>query len=300
MRIVLLIFLIVSPLIVQAEKLFIIEHVSNEKTIFTINHGLTDGIIAGQKSLFTTDNFSLAAVATKVTRFYSIWRPISPGYLVPFIPGQTVMFNQSRHGIYREIPQLALEYKKISEYKKKLKLRKRSFHKYSVSFSNISGLTESTSTVDQVDQFTRLGQHYSFFYNYKVTASLALNIGARYDAESLKISNPALTIPVTRMMGLIGATYYFNGSNPVSSYYTYFRFSLGYGQAKSNVSGYKVTGNSLIFPNLSFGVELKLNTEYSLVLELGAEALKTDDIFESGEGQQNIQTAMLLTGGLNF
>ena len=288
------------PLYVQAEKLYIIQYIATEKTTFAINHGLSDGILAGQKSLFTSDNFSMVAVATKVTRFSSIWRPLDQNYLVPFYPGDTVMFSQSRHGIYKEIPQLALEYKKIADYVSTQKAKRRAFHNYSLNITSINGIAETTSTVDQVDSFTRLGQHYNFWYNLKFSQTLAFNAGIRYDAESLKLSSPALTIPVTRLMGMLGVTYYFNGRDADSKYFLYFRFALGYGKAQSIVSTYAASGTSIIMPSLNVGVELKLNNEYSFLLEAGMETIKTVDVFQTGEQQENLQSALLVSTGVMF
>lgn len=298
---ILLLFLLIIPLNSFAEKMFIIEHVSESKGLFVINHGISDGIIAGQKSLFTSDNFSMVAVASKVTRFYSMWRPVDPDYRVPFNPGETIRYNSNRDGIFKEIPQLVAEYRRIDEYKRKLKAKKRAFRKYTLSFTTISGLAESSSTIAVVDNFSRIGVHYNLFYNYKYSESFALNIGIRYDNENLKLtSGPVLTIPVNRYAAIAGFTYFFNGSNPESNYYYYLRASAGFGKSSSTVSGIQATGSAVIMPTVAMGVELKLSDDYSFLLEAGVENISTNDTYATGETQTNRQSTAIVSAGLTF
>ncbi len=285
-----------------AERLYVVEQVSDSRSVFVINHGMKDGIIAGQRSLFTTKDFSMVAIAEKVTRFYSIWRPIDPNYQVPFKAHEVVHYNSNRDGIFKEIPQLKYEYDKLKAYQKHLLSLKRIFHPYTLRITVINGISESASDVGVIQDYSRLGIHYSLFYNLPLSPSFALNFGGRYDAENLKMNfDPGLTIPVSRLSALIGVTYFFNGDIARSKYYYYMHLTAGLGKADSVVSGEQVSGSSIILPSVALGLELKLTKRYAFILELGIESIKTSDTFsESGESQINNQTTLLLTGGLAF
>jgi hypothetical protein len=301
MRRILLLFLLLIPTIGFAEKLFIIEHVSDTQSVFVINHGITDGIIYGQKSLFTTDHFSMVAIATKVTRFYSMWRPIDADYKIPFHAGETVRYNSNRDGIFKEIPQLVSEYQRIEEYKRKIKAKRRAFREYTLRFTTISGLAESSSTIAVIDNFSRIGAHLNLTYNQKMSESFAFNYGVRYDVENLKLTgSPTLTIPVNRYIGTFGFTYFFNGSNPESNYYFYLTASVGYGKASSTVSGIKSSGTSIVLPTVAMGIELKLSDEYSFLLEAGMENITTNDTYTTGDVQTNRQSTAIVSAGLTF
>ena len=86
------------------EEVLIIQAVSADKKSFMVRKGEIDGVIRGQESIFTTQEFSVAARPVEVTREHSLWAVSDPRARVPFQIGEVVHYTNEVNNIYSDIP----------------------------------------------------------------------------------------------------------------------------------------------------------------------------------------------------
>ena len=298
---ILIIFMALQiPLSLKAEKLVIVEHISTEKTIFTINEGIGDGIFYGQQSLFTSETYSLVCTAIKVTRYSSIWRPLDRNFAVPFSQKQTISFNENREGIYKEIPQLSLEFNRLKAIRKKKKQDNSGFHPISFTYTFIDNLSESTTSVDNTKEIERIGTHVGLTYRRRAGEHLIYGLGLRIDNETLTQTSPAVSIQTKRYFGVLALQYNFLPSTVFRPYLFYMSLSVGAGIHETIVSTTPTSGIAYILPQVAIGTELNFSEDFSIVFELGVENIKLSSKFDNGEVQTTNTANITLTTGFVF
>lgn len=293
-------FVILIPLQSWGSKLVLIHHVTLSQKSFMADIGVDDGVLFGQKSLFTSDNYSFVAKAVKVNRFHSVWVPQESEFMVPFKQGDFVVYENNMEGIYKEIPELKLEYERLLRQQKEFIAKRDLFHQYSFLFSTITNIEESSSLAKEDVRSTRIGQHFTLFYNIRPERKIILSAGFRYDKESLKINDPPLSIPVSRYLGMTRLAYCLYDDYHPGDYFYYFSAEFGYGFSHSQISSTSTKGVVALMPKLAVGVQLRFIEQTSLSLELGAEYLKTREQFtDEVEQTVNVMNATF-TAGFSF
>lgn len=272
------------------EELVVIRAVSSTKKSFVLPLGTQHGISPGQESLFTTENLSLIAAAKEVTRNESLWELNDKDAMVPFRIDQFVSFSNNLESLLHELPLIKYKEKEV------VYLGKNSWL-FRIGYYGTLNETVSSVNTNQVLNSTGLGL--DAMYLMDVSKKINMGVGLRYDSDNDQNSDPALGIPINRILAQGEFQYKFDpftgGNN-----YIYGALDLGIGMAHSNISGVSSSGLALLIPGIRFGIDFSLSSKSSLVTELALENLLALQTFDDGTKQDTSDLDIKISVGFKF
>ena len=277
-----LLFLLAS-LLWAKEELLVVQAVSSDRTSFVVQRGAQDGVVAGQESLFTTEDASLAAVVVEISREHSLWRLSDARGTVPFDKGDTLVFT----GAIDSLP-LALSLGRFAlgeEEREKLReLQKhppfgKALLRSSFSFALDETVSDSASQSQRDAQ--RTGLQVAGLYALPLNSRVSLAFGLRFDRDTVSQEDPDLEIPTSRLFVLGEILFHLEGRN------LYLGAGAGLGQSESEVGSVSVQGQAQALPIIKVGHRRALGKgRFALVSELGLEYLRIGEHF-SGRIRQD-------------
>lgn len=260
---------------VLAEKIIIIQSVSDTQKTFVVQLGKKDGINQGQESLFSTEDVSLAARAVEVSRYFSLWELRDKNARIPFLKENFVVFSNSIQNIYSEIPLLKGRFTKAAYVPT---------HHWIIRMSFSETLSESSSEADDQISATRRGYQIEGMWQKELNKKFSWGVGARMDNEVGLITDPALEIPTTRLFAIAELSYNFPRFED-SKNHIYASVGLGYGTTTSEINRISGTGTAWALPVARIGVQNNNFNSLAWLFEAVFESITSQEIFEDGQQQ---------------
>ena len=267
-------------MLAQGEKLVVVQSVSGGRKTFAIQRGRDEGIILGQKALFSNGEAALKAECTDISRFFSVWRPVSPNATIPFEKGGFVLYDPYIQNIILEIPRFYIR----PEVKKRLEKPRDVYWMTRLSFSRVfSGVS---SDVDQGTEGRRTGLQMEVTYTKRFRHHYFWGVGVRYDYELSRLESPSIDIPHRRYLGLFEFTRIFDQYNQKSGHY-FLGTGIGFGLNSFEVNTQTVaTGTSFLFPMVRMG-HIFNRGDFDFILQGTIEFISNSYNFNDGRGQSD-------------
>lgn len=285
------------------QNLLVIQKVSADKKSFIIRRGMQDQIYSGQRSLFSSKNISFVARAIAVDRNYSQWVLEDEQANVPFEIGEIITISYSIERVWSEIPKLLTDqtYKKMLAEEEKLLLKRFGniyFGRFQILGSKSQTFTESTTESENNDG-DRSGYNFKLKYSKPMTDAFRFEIGFRYDAETLILTDPAVEEETQRYYLTAGVQARFPNLWGFDSI-PYASMRIGYGNSQSQINSAVRSGSALLLPSFTLGVDMKMNDKSSLLLEATLESLSATENFDDGVEQKTSINAGHISIGIEF
>lgn len=278
------------------EQLVIIDAVSASKQTFVVQRGAEDGITIGTESLFSNENISVLARAIEVSRQHSLWKIKEQNATFPFQKDESVVFNKSRTNIWSELPNIQ---KRVSRAKRQEEVFAQLYGDGTTfqlrgNFSNT--FYESTTDTDSNRAPERTGMHIEALYHWRIWEKFEIGIGLRYDQEDAVISDPELTIPTTRIMGLSELTYHFSDFQGQGNNF-YVAGAVGIGRSQTQIDDAVSTGLATVLPSVRLGYIVRRPNGFDFTFETVAEAISAQESFiDTKEQTTNLVNAKVAFG----
>lgn len=273
-----------------ADEVLIIKSVSQSKKRFAIGRGLADGIVRGQKSLFTNDNTSFYATATEVNRTHSLWDISDKRAKVPFENGDFVSFTNSGESIWMETPKLILNTRTLGELPSA---------KWLTRVHATLALGDSTAGVEEARQVRRYGFQWDILYNKHFRHNLEYGLGARFDREVSSLAAPRIDTITRRWMLQGEITYHLEELHQQKGHF-YGGIGLAYGISNTSVGDTLQSGNVLALPIVRLGYLQPYKKGQSFLFELSAESLSSKEAFQDRAPQSYTILNSKATVGFKF
>lgn len=284
------------------DELIIIQTVSTSKRSFAIRKGRATGVFVGQKSLFSSKDFSFTAQVTKVNREYSVWELQDKNAIVPFERNQVVNYTNSIDKVWTELSYLKFQRLVSEQIKKELK---KSAVNLMIRGNYAKTFSESISEVDSSQTPSRVGTHFEGLYLHYLSPIYSLAFGIRYDIdvstkESSGADNPPIDIASKRLFAIAEATYHFERMKNSRNHF-FVTVGMGFGTSATTVNEETKTGAASILPNVRLGFESwPKHADYRLFAELVAETIATSESFEDGDEQTTNINNVKVAVGIKF
>jgi len=294
----LLLGLSISKFAYAKEELTVIQTVSKDRRSFVVSKGIKDGILKNQEVIFANDNVSIVCKAIEVNRNFSMWVPVDSLITVPFKKEEIVASNSAVYGnVALEIagdPGLVPK-ENLNEKYRKFRLEDNVTMKIGYNKS----ISQSTSSVADDTNSSSVGFSAAFEYNKKLIPEFELNFGARYDKDIFKIEDQNLDVPITRVMGTIGATYHLSNysSGPQN---VYFALAVGIGKSTTDVNGEFSSGFVKLLPEARVGYFMPFSKSTAMIFEASIESLSSTEEFDDGTEQTTNVVNLKGSIGLRF
>lgn len=294
----LLLGLLISGFAYAKEELTVIQTVARDRKSFVVSKGIKDGILKNQEVIFANDNVSIVCKAIEVNRNFSMWVPVDPLVTVPFKKEEIVASNSAVYGnVALEIagdPSLVPK-ENLNEKYRKFRLE----DNVTLKIGYDKSISQSTSSVADDNNSSSVGFSAAFEYNKKLIPELELNFGARYDKDIFKIEDQNLDVPITRVMGTIGATYHLSNysSGPQN---VYFALAVGIGKSTTDVNGEFSSGLVKLLPEARVGYLMPFSKTTAMIFEASIESLSSTEEFDDGTEQTTNVVNLKGSIGLRF
>jgi hypothetical protein len=280
------------------EELNVIKTVSKDRKSFVVAKGIKDGIFKGQEIIFANDNVSLVCKVAEVNRGFSLWVPVDKNITVPFNKEDIVSSNSTVYGnVALEIvgdtdltPDL-----KYNEFFKKFRTQNNITAKSSYN----RGLNQSSSSVSEDKNSSRVGYTISAEYNYRFLPEFEMSLGGRIDNEIYRLEDVQLDIPTSRTLAVISATYHFvNFSDNKNNFYL--TIAAGLGSSETTVDEQKIKGSVVLLPEARLGFLMPFTKGLAMVFEGSIESLSSNEKFDDGTTQTTNALNMKASIGIRF
>ena len=277
------------------ESLAIIQSISKSKKTIVLRKGRRDLVSPGMEALISTDKVSILAKARQVSRFFSLWEVVDSDAIFPFAPRDYVVFNSSTISLFDQIPSL----------KKRLQaeIKRREFIppiKWIMRASGSVGVYETVSDTGSSLVEDRIGGQFSISRYKQIATRLEWGLGARVDIErAILKSSPRLEIPTYRYYLSTDLLYHFPYLKTRSTHF-YGGLGLGIGYSETSISESVSSGLAVAIPVMRVGLETKISTEKSFLIEGVAEGVSMQESFQDGTKQNTNIANLKLTIGLKF
>lgn len=301
MRIKLILLFLSLSLSSHAWKLLIIQTISNTGKTFVTRTGKVDGFTEGVEGTFTKDDIALTAKAVEVSRDFTVWKIKNDRSRIPFKKGEPVTFNYSNEAIWLKIPEPDLKVSGLTLKKPDIDdshILDRRTSSLIFKGHRGSGLSESVSGVDAVNDGSRQQGEYEIIYSQEVLTGLTFDLGFRYDIENTEFSTFAVT--TSRQILTFGTTFYINQLSFAETVTPYVHIGVGYGRSSSTISGEALSGTGFVLPNTRFGFDTLISKNWTFQIELGMESLSFTEAFTDGTEQKTTQLNMRGGVGLRY
>ena len=284
---VVLFSLLISSQLFARDEVIVIQAVSTTKKTFAVRKGFLDGVGVGQESLFTNKNVSLVAKVVEANRLFSVWEVRDPRARIPFEKGDFVTFTNSVENIWTEIPTLKVIHERISFRPKT---------NFIVRGTGTMAVNESVSETDGERAASRSGFQVGAYFARRFHPRFDYQIGMRIDQENARLTNPKLDIPTTRYIGMAELTFHFEPL-PDSDNNIYIAGGAGWGYSQTRTDETTRNGNVFVLPAAKIGFQWWISAKTAMLIELGFEALSSNESFEDEQVQTtNIVNAKLTLG----
>jgi hypothetical protein len=274
--------LLLTTATLQAEELVMVQMVSKNQKSFIVRRGNLQGIALGQKSVFSSPTFSLAAKSIEVNREYSLWTPIAKVATVPFSKGEMITYSQSLSAIWSQVAKYNSQLKERQRFREsdRQNFSVASFydegqlkHPLSIRGALSMSLRETNSYVAPDEITARQGFQLDLAYKFSINDIISWAIGIRYDYESMAIQTPSVTGIYSRY--LIGGDLLFNlYSWGHRKRKLYGGIGAAIGLSSSNINQEVASGSAVVLPIVRLGLEAPAaDKSYSLIVEWITEAI---------------------------
>lgn len=278
------------------EELVVISAVSSSRQTFVIQKGALDGISVGLESLFSTQNASLLARAIEVTSKHSLWILKERRAVFPFAKDEIITFNKDQSNIWNELPDIELRVARASQRQKELQEIYGGGSQFHVRGNLSSTFYESTTDTDSVRTPERTGTTFEILYQKRMFERLEFGAGFRYDSENAIITDPDLTIPSQRLMGIFEVTYHFSDfDGKPNNFYT--AAAVGIGRSQTEIDSTVSTGMATLLPSVRIGYIMRRNQGWDFTFDTVVEALSaTESFIDTKEQTTNLVNAKFAVG----
>jgi hypothetical protein len=283
MKIFFLVVCLVFPIVALSNyEMVVIQSVSSTGKTFVTRTGKKTGDAYGQKAAFTTENFSLVAQATTVTREFTVWEVVEEEAKAPFENGQVVTVNNDLNSLWFDVPRHPdIQARIIPPLESQsIKLNR------NPNFIGIGGglsytASESISGVIQTET-TRNALSLELSSGTKLIGRVFLNIHGR--AERERSQSESVSVSITRYNLLGSVSYHFTPTLDGGEHF-YAGVGAGIGKCSSVISDEKTPGSTWILPSLYAGFEHRMNEHKAFYIEGLLEAISQTDQLLSGDTQ---------------
>ena len=252
--------------------------------------GKREGVIVGMESIFTSQNVSFVARATKASRYYSQWVPINEKVRIPFKRNQIVTLNRSTENIWALTPEKIAEEVIEEEYK---------INGDSIIFRGALnyGLNQTVSGVE-AEAVKRSGTSVDLLYQWPWKKEFGVSLGGRLQQDSTVTENGTFT--TNRMIFLAEMTLYFLRLREMSDSQVYVGVGFGFGYSQTTIDDYSQSGNVRMLPSLRMGISIPLLNRYDIIAEGGFENIYAGETNEEGTTQNINETNIKAALGLRM
>jgi len=277
------------------EALVIIQSISKTKKTIVIRRGRRDLISPGMEALISTDKISILCKAKQVSRFYSIWEVSDPAAIFPFQVRDYVVLNSSTISLFDQIPSLR---KRLNAEIKRRNYIPPAY--WVIRGIGTLGVYESVSDTGSALVEDRLGAQISIIRYTQLLTRLELGFGLRFDLERAVLkSTPRLEIPTNRYLAMMELLYHFPYLKTKATHF-YGGLGLGAGYSQTSVSESISTGLAVAIPVMRLGLETKLPSGQSFLMEGVAEGVSMRESFENGTKQNTNIANLKISFGYKF
>lgn len=278
------------------EELVLIDAVSTSRQTFVIQKGFADGMSVGLESLFSTQNASLLARAIEVTRNHSLWQLKERRAVFPFAKGEVITFNKNQSNIWLELPEINQRIARASNKQKELQDIYGLGAQFQIRGNFSNTFYESTTDTDSVRKPERTGYHIEVMYQKRMFERMEFGAGLRYDSENAIISEPDLTIPSQRIMGIFEVTYHFSDfDGKPSNFYT--AAAIGIGRSQTQIDDTVSTGLATVLPSIRLGYIMRRAQGLDFTFDTVVEAISAKESFiDTKEQTTNLVNAKFAVG----
>ncbi|MBT3984447.1 MAG: hypothetical protein HOE90_24035 [Bacteriovoracaceae bacterium] len=260
-------FFTISQSSLYGFELAVIQSVSVNGESFVTRNGKQFGIIPGQEMTFLTDEFSVVAKADKVTRHFTLWKPVDSKLNVPFHREQIVTMQKSSE---RNWSMFNPEQIANGGIRYPYALIGRWYYG--------KGLSQTVSGVDNIST-DRTSYQIEALWQKKVFGHFAFGFGGRIERELSEIQ--VANIVSTRWFLIGEASYYFGKTELITDLNPYFALTIGVGRSSSTVANSNQSGMAYVLPCARFGAEIPMGDEFALQLEGALESLNANETFDN-------------------
>lgn len=278
------------------EELVVVSAVSSSKQTFIIQKGALEGISVGLESLFSTQNASLLARAIEVTSKHSLWQLKERRAVFPFAKDEIITFNKDQSNIWNELPDINSRVAKVTRRQQELQEIYGGGSQFQLRGNLSSTFYESTTDTDSVRTPERTGTTIEVLYQKRMFERLEFGAGVRYDSENAVITDPDLTIPSQRMMGIFEVTYHFSDfDGKPNNFYT--AAAVGIGRSQTEIDSTVSTGVATLLPSLRFGYIMRRAQGLDFTFDTVVEALSaTESFIDTKQQTTNLVNAKFAVG----
>lgn len=275
------------------DELVIVQAVSGSGRTLILNRGFAHGVNKFQESLFTTEDISIAARATEVSRHHSLWEPNDKNAVFPFQKDQTITYNSKVKNIWTDMPELRERLADARLIQEGFMQSRRPKHSFSSRLALSNTFYESISETDSERKPKRNGLSVEALYHFRHNDHMEYSAGIRYDQENAVIEDPELTIPSTRFFGIAEVTYHFD-SWAGSESNLYVSVGAGIGRSQTEVDGAISSGMATLLPYVRGGAIIRSGKRLSFVIESIVESVSTSESFiDTKEQTTNLVNAKI-------
>lgn len=245
-----------------------VKSISGDKKSFITRQGRFDGITEGLKAVFKGKNISFVAMATEVSRFYSLWKITSPQFALPIKKGDYLTSYKGQEYLWTHQEGENLSHQHREAFRKKA-------HWLSLEPFFLRGLSESISNVSNNVEVSRNGLGLNLQYYREITSRFYWGIGLRFASETIDIR--AGTLQTKRIM--IPTSIHYMTKELHSFYNGRFMVGLGIGFSTSNTISQtsSQSGYAMMLPSLEARFLFKLTSHWAWSPGFAIEALTTKE-----------------------
>jgi hypothetical protein len=272
----------------HAFELVMIQAVSETKTTFITRNGKRQGIIRGMTGTFTAEDISVLAKAVSVTGNFAQWELINKEARLPFEKGKIVTYYAANEYLWALTPE--------SERKKYIKseipvIKQSMVFKGALTRGIADSVSDAPATTSRRGGF--MGEIY---YERDLSHSIAFDVGARYEQETINYTGASLI--TKRSLAIVDVIYYFDFMREYLKGKFFLAVGMGYGLSNTKTVGLSQSGPVGLLPAVKLGISLPFNDDWQFISDAAFESLQTSEEQESGNKQTTTQTNFKFGFGL--
>lgn len=278
------------------EELVVVGAVSSSRQTFIIEKGAAEGVSVGLESLFSSENASLLARVIEVTNKHSLWQLKEKRAVFPFRKNEIITFNKNQMNIWSEIPEIESRISRLRNREQELQKVYGTGSQIHLRGNFSRTFYESTTDTDSQRAPERAGTTFEILYQKRMFERLEFGAGLRYDNENAIISDPDLTIPSERIMGVFEVTYHFSDfDGRPNNFFT--AATVGIGRSQTQIDSTVSTGLATLLPSVRLGYIMRRNQGWDFTFDTVVEALSSSESFiDTKEQTTNLVNAKFAVG----
>ncbi len=284
--------------------------VSKNQRSFIIRRGNLQGIALGQRSIFSSPDFSLAAKVLEVNREYSLWTPVAQDAKVPFSKGGMITYEQSPTAIWSQIAKYTSEMEGQKKFKQSDhgRFSSRSFYDQSDPIHSLSirgtlsmALRESNSNITPDQLGARRGFQLELSYNRPISSTISWSLGGRYDYESMATQNPPDSAFFSRYLLTTDLRFNLHRFKGRRIKKLYGGIGAAFGLSNAIFPQTVATGTAMVLPIVRLGLEISnANQSNSFLIEWITEGVADSLTDENSQALSSNTISTKLAAGLSW